>query len=160
MFVFWFTFLIAIPIGISIVEVELAIQRFPGYPLLAAVALAIFSLLGLWSALTIAVTGRGTPLPADEARRLVVAGPFAYVRNPLAIAAVGQGAAIGLAFGSWPVLLYVAMGAGWFHFYARPREERHLQARFGARWAAYKNSVRAYRPRVSAYRTAEDADKG
>jgi protein-S-isoprenylcysteine O-methyltransferase Ste14 len=148
----WFVFLIALPIGISVIEVALAIQRFPGFQLTAAMALGGFSLLGIWAALTLAIEGRGTPLPVDETRRLVVTGPYAYVRNPLIISAVGQGTAIGLAFGSVPVLIYVAAGAAWWYFHARPREEAHLNDLFGKRWMDYRNTVRAFRPTLKPYR--------
>jgi protein-S-isoprenylcysteine O-methyltransferase Ste14 len=149
---FWFVFLIALPIAISIVEVELAVQRFPGYPMVAALMLAFFTLIGLWAALTIAINGRGTPLPQDEARRLVFSGPYAYVRNPLAIAVMGQGTAIVLTLGSYPVMIYMAAFGLWLYFYARPREERHLRERYGKEWASYAREVRAYRPRLTPYR--------
>lgn len=148
----WFVFIIALPIVISIIEVELAIQRFPGFPIVAAAALGLFALLGIWAALTLAIEGRGTPLPVDEARRLVVTGPYAYVRNPLTISAVGQGAAIGLGFGSVPVLIYVAVLTVWWQFYARKREEAHLEDMFGKRWLDYRDQVRAVRPRPRPYR--------
>jgi protein-S-isoprenylcysteine O-methyltransferase Ste14 len=150
--VFWFVVLIALPIAISIVEVELAVQRFPGFPVLSATLLGLFSLLGIWAALTIAIAGRGTPLPLDEARRLVTSGPYAYVRNPMAIAIAGQGAAIVLALGSIPVMLYFLILIAWMYFYSRPREERHLRERFGQRWTDYRKHVRAYRPRLTPYR--------
>jgi protein-S-isoprenylcysteine O-methyltransferase Ste14 len=150
--VFWFIFLIAMPIAISMVEVELAIQRFPGYPVVAALMLLVFSVIGLWAALTIAISGRGTPLPVDEARRLVVTGPYAYVRNPQGIAFMGQGTAIVLALGSYPVMVYILAFGLWLYFYARPREERHLRQRYGKAWLAYEREVRAYRPRLTAYR--------
>lgn len=148
----WFVFLIALPIGISIIEVELAIQRLPGQPVLAVPALALFTLLGLWAALALAISGRGTPLPVDEARRLVVRGPYAYVRNPLAISALGQGTAIGAAFGSIPVLIYVAAIAVWLYYIVRPKEERHLKERYGKAWDAYAREVRGFRPRLRPYR--------
>jgi protein-S-isoprenylcysteine O-methyltransferase Ste14 len=150
--VFWFVFLIALPIGISVIEVELAIQRFPGYPVIAAVILGGFSLTGLWAALTMAISGRGTPLPMDEARNLVVTGPYAYVRHPLAISLMGQGTAIVLALGSYPVMVYMAAFGAWMYFYARPREERHLKERYGKQWSEYVREVRAYRPRLTPYR--------
>jgi protein-S-isoprenylcysteine O-methyltransferase Ste14 len=150
----WFVFLIAVPIGISVIEVELAIQRFPGFTIIGASGLLVFSLFGLWAALTLAVAGRGTPLPVDEARRLVVTGPYAFVRNPLVIAAIGQGTAIGLAFGSVPVLLYVVAGTVWWYFFVRRREEAHLRETFGKRWLDYSRAVRAIRPRLKPYRDA------
>jgi protein-S-isoprenylcysteine O-methyltransferase Ste14 len=151
-FGFWFVFLIALPIGISVVEIELAVQRFPSFPALAALLLAIFTLFGVWAALTVAIAGRGTPVPIDEARRLVTTGPYAYVRNPLSIAFMGQGAAIVLALGSVPVMIYVAVFGAWLYFYARPREERHLEARYDDKWRAYRKAVRAYRPGLKPYR--------
>lgn len=151
-FAFWFVFLIVLPIVISVAEVELALQRFPGFPVLAALMLAFFSVIGLWAALTIAIQGRGTPLPVDEARRLVTSGPYAYVRNPLSIAAMGQGTAIVLALGSIPVMIYIAALGAWLYFYARPREEKHLKERYGKEWVAYAREVHAYRPRLTPYR--------
>jgi protein-S-isoprenylcysteine O-methyltransferase Ste14 len=148
---FWFIFLIALPIGISVIEVQLAIQRFPGYPVIASILLGLFSLLGIWAALTLAVAGRGTPVPMDEARRLVTTGPYAYVRNPLAISALGQGTAIVLALGSYPVMAYVFAAGLWVYYYSRPREERHLKERYGSRWMEYQRQVRAFRPRLRPY---------
>jgi protein-S-isoprenylcysteine O-methyltransferase Ste14 len=148
----WFVFLIALPIGISIIEVELAIQRFPGQPLPAVPALALFTLLGLWAALTLAIAGRGTPLPVDEARRLVVRGPYAYVRNPLVISALGQGAAIAVALGSIPVSIYITLLAVWWYYWARPIEEEHLKERYGKAWEQYAGAVRAFRPRRRPFR--------
>lgn len=148
----WFVFIIALPIGISIIEVELAIQRFPGFPVIAAVGLGVFALGGLWAALTLAIDGRGTLLPVDAARRLVVTGPYAYVRNPLLISALGQGVAIGLGFGSIPVLIYVAVAAVWWQFHGRKREEARLEELFGKRWVHYRDHVRAVRPRMRGYR--------
>ena len=157
---FWFVFLIALPIGISVIEVELAIQRFPGYPVIAALMLGFFSLLGLWAALTMAIKGRGTPLPVDEARQLVVTGPYAYVRHPFAISLMGQGTAIVLALGSYPVMIYMLAFGAWMYFYSRPREEQHLKERYGKEWTAYMREVRAYRPRLSPYRSGRSGGSG
>lgn len=159
MLTFWFVFLLALPIAISVVEVELAVQRFPGYPITAAVMLAFFSVIGLWAALTIAIQGRGTPLPVDEARQLVITGPYAYVRNPLAIAFMGQGTAIVLALGSYPVMIYMATFGLWLYYYARPREESHLKERYGKQWTAYAREVKAYRPRLTPFRGAGRAGR-
>ena len=149
---FWLVFLFAIPLGISIVEVELGIQRFPSMPFLAAAALLLFTLLALWAAAAIALIGEGTPLPTDATARLVVRGPYAFVRNPLVIAAFGQGAAVALALGSVPVAGYVVVGAVAWYLFVRPIEERDLAERFGQEWKRYKREVRAWRPRLRPYR--------
>jgi protein-S-isoprenylcysteine O-methyltransferase Ste14 len=149
---FWFVFLFVLPIGISIVEIELGIQRFPPQPLIAAAGLLLFTLFGLWAGITLALGGDGTPLPTDRTERLVVRGPYAFVRHPLIIAAMGQGTAITLALGSVPVAAYVLVGAAVWYFFVRPAEERDLAERFGAEWNRYRQHVRIWRPRVRPYR--------
>jgi protein-S-isoprenylcysteine O-methyltransferase Ste14 len=150
---FWFVFLFALPIGISIVEIELGIQRFPPQMILAAIALPLFTLLSVWAAVTLSLAGDGTPLPLDRARRLVVRGPYAFVRNPLIIATLGQAAAVAVALGSLPVSAYVLIGAVAWYFFIRPAEERELAERFGQDWKRYAAEVRVWRPRVRPYQS-------
>jgi protein-S-isoprenylcysteine O-methyltransferase Ste14 len=150
--VFWFVFLFVLPIAISIVEVELGIQRFPPQQLPAALLLLIFTLIGLWAGLTLAIAGRGTPAPFDSAPELVTTGPYAYVRHPIVAAATGQGVAIGVALGSVPVLMYVTTAFVVWYFGVRRAEERHLAERFGRQWGDYADAVRAFRPRLTPYR--------
>ena len=149
---FWFVFLFVLPIAISVVEVDLGIQRFPSQLFLAGIGLLVFSALGLWAAVTLAIAGQGTPASFDTARAFVVRGPYAYVRNPLVIGAMGQGVAIGLTLGSVPVLAYFATSFVIWYFLIRPGEERDLDARFGEAWRHYARRVRAFRPRLTPYR--------
>ena len=148
---FWFIFLFVVPIAISVVEVDLGIQRFPSQLVPAGVGLLAFSALGLWAAVTLAIAGKGTPAPFDTARAFVFRGPYAHVRNPLVIAAIGQGVAIGLTLGSIPVLVYFATSLVIWHFWIRPSEERDLDARFGEVWRHYARHVRVFRPRLTPY---------
>jgi protein-S-isoprenylcysteine O-methyltransferase Ste14 len=154
MLVFWFVFLFLLPIGISVIEIDWGIQRFPPELAWAGLLLFIFTLLGLWAAITMAVVGRGTPAPFDTARSFVVEGPYAYVRHPLVIAALGQGVGLGIALGSVPVLAYIVTAAALWYYLARPAEERDLAERFGPAWREYAQAVRGFRPRLSPYRPA------
>jgi protein-S-isoprenylcysteine O-methyltransferase Ste14 len=154
LFLLWFVFLFLLPLGISIVEIDLGIQRFPPQYLSAAGLLLASTIVALWAAITIAVAGRGTPLPLDGAREMVVTGPYAYLRYPLAVAGAGQAVAIGMAFGSVPVLLYATLAFVVWYYLVRPAAERDLAARFGDSWRAYTKAVRGFRPRVTPYRPA------
>ena len=149
---FWFVFLLVLPIAVSVVEVELGIQRFPGQPLPAVIGLVAFTLLGLAAAMTLAIAGQGTPAPFDAPRTFVVRGPYAFVRNPLVIASIGQGVALGVTLGSVPVLAYFSTSLIIWYFLIRPAEERDLDARFGKAWRDYARNVRAFRPRLTPYR--------
>jgi protein-S-isoprenylcysteine O-methyltransferase Ste14 len=147
----WSTFLFALPIGISIVEIDMGLQRFPPQPAIAGVLLMLFTAIGLWAVVVLAVRGRGTPLPFDPPRRLVIEGPYGHLRNPLAAATLGQATAIALALGSVPVTAYVLVAALVWHFVIRPREEATLEQRFGAGWRRYTRNVHAWRPRLTRY---------
>ena len=149
---FWFVFLFVVPIAISIVEIELGIQRFPPLLRTAGISLLIFGGLGIWAAVTLAIIGQGTPAPFDTARRLVTRGPYAYLRHPLVLAATGLGATIGAVLGSVPVLAYAALSFLIWYTLVRPAEERDLATRFGDAWTDYASRVRAFRPRLTPYR--------
>jgi protein-S-isoprenylcysteine O-methyltransferase Ste14 len=144
--VFWSLFLFAIPIGISIVEVQLGIQRFPPQTNLALALLIASTALVLWSALTLAVKGGGTPLPLDPPREFVTNGPYAFIRHPYVTGVTGQMVAIGLALGSVPVLAYAALALVVWYYGIRPREERALEQRFGTPVKEYRRRVRGFRP--------------
>ena len=53
---------------------------------------AVGAALALWCVLTFALAGKGMPAPFDPPRRLVVRGPYRFVRNPMYL-----GAALALA---------------------------------------------------------------
>ncbi|UOQ57151.1 isoprenylcysteine carboxylmethyltransferase family protein [Leucobacter allii] len=154
--VFWGCFLLVIPLGIAAVEARWGLRlpigavdepvRAAGVVAGAALLVAA-SALGTWSAHAMATRGDGTPLPAATARRLVVSGPYRWVRNPMAIAGIAQGVAVGLLLGSWLVVLYALAGSLLWNRAIRPHEEADLAARFGAEFAAYAARVACWAPR-------------
>ena len=105
------------------------------------------SALGLWSAATMASLGDGTPLPSATARRLVIAGPYRFVRDPMAVAGIVQGVAVGLTHGSWLVVVWALCGSLVWNSIVRPIEERDLEDRFGDDFRAYRDVVSCWVPR-------------
>lgn len=147
--VFWTFFLAVLPAGIRYAEARLGIQPIlvPGQVASGAVLFAVLSALGLWSGITMSWLGAGTPLPVDAPRKLVIAGPYRFVRNPMAIAGLGQGLAVAIATGSPMTVAYVLTGGLLWNALARPLEEADLRRRFGADFDDYARRVRCWWPR-------------
>lgn len=115
----------------------------------ALIALGVALMLWCWT--EFARRGRGTPAPFDPPRRLVVAGPYRYVRNPMYVAAIlvilGQAAL----YASLPLVEYAVVFAGLSFAFVVVYEEQTLAQRFGADYAAYRRAVRRWIPRLSPY---------
>lgn len=151
--VFWSVALYAIPMAIIYIERQLGFPRFsfPGQMPVAVALFLLFSGLGLTSGLTMARSGDGTPLPFDAPNRLVVEGPYAYLRNPMIVAGMGQGTAVGLGAGSFAVLGYVVFGGFIWHFLVRPAEEADLLKLFAGDYSTFRDEVRCWVPRLRPY---------
>jgi protein-S-isoprenylcysteine O-methyltransferase Ste14 len=149
---FWGLFLIVFPLVIAFLEqrwqVDIAVPI--AVPILGVGILLAASALGIWSAITMSRLGEGTPLPSATARRLVIAGPYRFVRNPMAVAGIVQGAAVGLILGSWLVVVYAVAGSFVWNELVRPIEEADLAERFGAEYAEYRDRVACWVPRLPA----------
>lgn len=107
--------------------------------------------LGLVSSFFLVRDGVGTPIPLDQTNHLVVTGPYRYVRNPMAIAGIGQGIAVAIACQSLAILAYAVLGIVVWQLVVRPLEERDLVERFGTDYLRYKGSVRCWLPRLKPY---------
>ncbi len=126
---------------------HIGIKTFSGFEIFGWMMFFYFSLMGLYSGWIMSWVGRGTPLPIDCPNVLVTNGPYKYLRNPMAVAGIGQGISVGLILGSWMVILYAISGAFLWHFLVRPAEEADLQTRFGKEYMDYKVKVRLWWPR-------------
>jgi protein-S-isoprenylcysteine O-methyltransferase Ste14 len=152
--VFWGFFLVVLPLVVSALErrwgVGVEPPRFVAgvVAVVGVVVLVLACALGISSAIAMSVRGRGTPLPSAMPNRLVVAGPYRYIRNPMAVAGIVQGAAVGLILGSWLVVAYALIGSLLWNYAVRPLEEVDLEERFGADYRRYRDSVRCWIPRV------------
>jgi len=158
--VVWSIILGVFPYLITIVEDRIGSPRvhFAFQHPISTVIFILISSLGVWAAVTMAKTGLGTPLPLDHAIRLVVQGPYSYVRNPMAVSGVGQGLAVALYLGSPLVAVYALMGSLIWQLVFRPLEERDLEERFGRDYLEYKRNVKCWVPRFPAYEISNTID--
>ncbi len=147
--VFWTFFLIVVPFALQYLERALGVPTFTfsAQRPIGAVGFAVASALGLWSGMTMAIHGMGTPLPTHCASKLVVTGPYRYVRNPMAIAGLAQGAFVGVTLGSFFTLLYVVSGLFVWNFFVRPIEENDHRQRIGQDFETYCDQVKCWIPR-------------
>jgi protein-S-isoprenylcysteine O-methyltransferase Ste14 len=159
---FWSTFLGAGPALLHLLAVSFGLAPLvsAGHVILGVACFAACSALGVISAFLMAVRGRGTPLPLAAARELVLSGPDRHVRNPMAIAGIGQGVAVGVFLADPCVVLYASAGACIWQRFVRPREEEDLLQRFGARYRRYRDAVPPWWPRRPPYADERGSEEG
>ena len=113
--------------------------------LLIAAGIALYFACAFWG---FALRGKGTPLPIDPPKKLVVEGPYGLVRNPMywSVTSVMLGEAavfhsVGLAE------LAVAFFAG-VNVFVLLYEEPALRRKFGAEYEEYCRRVPRWLPRI------------
>lgn len=104
--------------------------------------------IALWCILAFVTLGKGTPAPFDPPRRLVVRGPYRYVRNPMYIGAGLALAGAALFYRSPSLLGYAAGFLVAMHLLVVFYEEPTLTRLFGDDYSAYRASVRRWLPAV------------
>jgi protein-S-isoprenylcysteine O-methyltransferase Ste14 len=110
--------------------------------------------LAVWCILTFVFVGRGTPAPMDPPRRLVVAGPYRWVRNPMYLGAGVALSGAALFYRSTEVLAYALLFLVVMHLFAVLYEEPTLEGLFGDEYRAYRRTVGRWLPRIESRRRA------
>jgi protein-S-isoprenylcysteine O-methyltransferase Ste14 len=111
-----------------------------------AVAVVLGLALAIWCVLAFGIVGKGTPAPFDPPRRLVVRGPYRYVRNPMYIGAIGGLAGASLFYESLALAAFTLLFAAIVHVFVLFYEEPTLTRLFGADYTEYRRRVRRWRP--------------
>jgi protein-S-isoprenylcysteine O-methyltransferase Ste14 len=111
----------------------------------AAVVLAPVGAMALQAVLEFAAHG-GTPVPLDPPKVLVSTGPYAYVANPMQLAASVLLAAWSVLVSSPAVLAAAVMAVVFSAGLAAWNEDQELSARFGEGWHGYRRRVRTWLP--------------
>jgi len=104
------------------------------------------------------VEGLGTPAPVAPPERLVIGGPYRYVRNPMylgVLAAIG-----GQALLLWqPVLFWYGLAvAVAVVVFVLGYEQPTLHRQFGAEYEEYQRAVPGWWPRLRPWRPAPERD--
>lgn len=102
--------------------------------------------LAIWTVRLQLTFGKGTPAPWDPPRKLVVRGPYRYVRNPMITGAILILLAESLLFQSWPIAIWMMIFIAANLIYIPLVEERDLEIRFGRPYLQYKEGVPRWIP--------------
>ena len=148
-------FVIAIPFFLvmasSALDQWLQLPRFV-YGLVNSIIGLLFMVPGwlfaIWSVQAQFALGRGTPVPMMATQKLIVQGPFAYCRNPMASGTILAYLGIGIWIGSLSAVGLVLLFAALLGAYIKVIEERELEARFGSEYLEYKQSTPFLVPRL------------
>jgi protein-S-isoprenylcysteine O-methyltransferase Ste14 len=139
------TVTVVVPALILWSEAELA-----PWPLatVGVVLIALGFALVAWTVALFARLGKGTLAPWDPTSRLVVAGPYRHVRNPMisGVLAVLLGEAA--LFGSLPLLIWFGIVFAVNAVYFPLVEEPGLRERFGEDYERYRANVPRWLPRL------------
>jgi protein-S-isoprenylcysteine O-methyltransferase Ste14 len=120
--------------------------RIPGLPLVAlGIALVIVGLiLPVWAIVLFRHDGTEVSPTSPSNRKLIVAGPYRFTRNPMYLGLVILTLGIAVWVGAWPMLivpLAVFITANWVHI---PFEEAKMRRQFGAAYEDYLGRVRRW----------------
>ena len=111
---------------------------WPGYAVLAAGIM-----LDIWAMATMA-KARTNILPHRAADKLVIAGPFSHMRNPIYVGNTIATFGLGLALQNGWLLIATPVAVAAVHNLAVVREQAHLQEKFGGAWTDYADKVKAW----------------
>lgn len=114
--------------------------------------LALGFFLVIWTMRLFATVGKGTPAPWDPIDKLIVTGPYAYVRNPMLSGVFCVLFAETLLFQSKALLIYALIFIVINAIYFPLSEEKGLLKRYGEDYAEYKRNVPRFLPRLTPYR--------
>jgi protein-S-isoprenylcysteine O-methyltransferase Ste14 len=114
-----------------------------GIPLIAAGVLLVISTVALF-----VTVGRGTLAPWDPTTRLVVEGPYRYVRNPMISGVLSILLGEAACFASLRLLIWFTAVFAVNALYLPLVEERGLRRRFGADYDEYAAHVPRWIPRL------------
>jgi len=91
--------------------------------------------------------GQGTPAPFDAPRRVVAAGPYRFVRNPMYLGGFLVLCGFGLVERSGAIVIFSALWLLVVHLAVVFLEEPDLRRKFGSTYEDYRRTVPRWLPR-------------
>jgi len=88
--------------------------------------------------------GKGTPVPTDPPKKLVIRGFYRYTRNPMYINVLILTLGYFFFFGQLMLLVYLFLLAGYFQLFITLYEEPTLKKKFGQDYEKYLKRVRRW----------------
>jgi protein-S-isoprenylcysteine O-methyltransferase Ste14 len=134
--------------GIVPVLIARAAPRGGGHPVAGLALLAIGAAGLAWCVRDFLVRGSGTLAPWDPPRRLVTAGLYRFVRNPMYLSVATVVLGWSLYFGSRALAIYLGAVVVGFHLRITLNEEPRLRSQFGPDWDRYAARVPRWIPRL------------
>jgi protein-S-isoprenylcysteine O-methyltransferase Ste14 len=113
----------------------------------ALAALVIGGAIYAWCVWDFATSGRGTPMPIDAPRKLVIRGLYRHTRNPMYLGVLLVILGWAIMYRSWNLLIYALCVATCFHLFVVLYEEKNLRCKFGKQYDDYCARVGRWLPR-------------
>ncbi|HPR87573.1 MAG TPA: methyltransferase [bacterium] len=136
---------IVILAGAAVVRALTTHQDWPGWSLPVPLGIGLLLVIvtsgaTLLTVITLAVKGLGAPFAVALSRKLAVDWLYAWTRNPMVLAVLSLGLALGLWFRSLLFVLWVLiLFAPALLFFVKTYEERELEIRFGVSYLEYNS---------------------
>ena len=119
-----------------------------GVPQVAGmIMVTVGTAIALWCVFTFVFIGKGTPAPFDPPRKLVIRGPYRFVRKSDVYRRRNAGAV--LYYQSLSILVYRGLFFLITHLFVVLYEEPTLRRTFGDEYEVYFGRVRRWWPRAS-----------
>jgi len=100
------------------------------------------------------IYGRGTPLPLDAPKGLVIRGIYLYIRNPMYSGVLMVILGWSIFFQDAVLVVYTVIIGTIFHLFVVLYEEPHLQQTFGDEYKNYCKQVGRWLPKIRRKRNA------
>lgn len=150
-----FPVLIVIPVGILLCTKFQPLNWSDWQIYLVIILLVLGLSLAVWTMRLFAKIGKGTPAPWDPPTKLVITGPYCYMRNPMLTGVWLLLTAEAIYFQSLGIFLwlviFIIMNLVYFPLF----EEPNLRRRFGKDYENYCHHVPRYFPRVIGWRQSK-----